>query len=132
MRSVGAFASGPLDVARGSALGSALEKLSQRPRQEGPIDPIYVGLLDSRDEDEKIEMFLSRGEGGEPCLVLRSVARSGMGWFPRKTLLIHPEQLQALEILVKRARGLLADTDHPATECEIIPLPWLGCPAVAE
>jgi hypothetical protein len=93
-----------------------------------------VGLLDSRSEDEKIEMFLSRGEAGEPCLTLRSIARSGLGWYPRKTIVIHPEQLQALEILVKRARGLLArEPASPSDSGEqVIPLPWFGCPAVSD
>lgn len=92
-----------------------------------------MGLLDSRSDDEKIEMFLTRGEGGEPCLTLRSIARSGLGWYPRKTLVIHPEQLQALEILVKRARGLLQGPPAGADgEEKVIPLPFFGCPAVSD
>ena len=95
--------------------------------------PTYVGLLDSRCEDEKIEIFLE-GEGEEVTITLRAIARSELGWYPRKTISFHPEQLQALEILVKRARALLAARadDRRSADSSVIPLPFLGCPAVAE
>ncbi|HEY7529386.1 MAG TPA: hypothetical protein VIC56_01760 [Gemmatimonadota bacterium] len=80
-------------------------------------------------------MYLAEGPAGEVSVRLRAIARSGMGWYPRKTIAFHPDQLRALEILVKRARGLLAARDAPAgpaDDPQVIPLPYLGCPAVAE
>ncbi|MFN2432344.1 MAG: hypothetical protein ABR599_05920 [Gemmatimonadota bacterium] len=85
-------------------------------------------------------MYLSEGERGEVSLTLRSIARSGVGWYARKTITVHPEQLQALEILVKRARGMLAarapDPARPETKPEdaglVIRLPFFGCPAVSD
>jgi hypothetical protein len=97
-----------------------------------------VGLLDTPCEDEKIEMYLTEGAGGEVSVCLRAIARSGMGWYPRKTIAFHPDQLRSLEILVKRARGLLAAREprvepaDAAADPQVIPLPYLGCPAVAE
>ncbi|MGH3111981.1 MAG: hypothetical protein ACRDOP_00770 [Gaiellaceae bacterium] len=86
-------------------------------------------------------MYLSETSDGEVRLVLRSIARSGLGWYAQKTLTLHPEQLQALEILVKRARGLLAarapaaprDGTAPSEEDDlVIRLPFFGCPAVQD
>ncbi|HEY7460613.1 MAG TPA: hypothetical protein VIC59_01895 [Gemmatimonadota bacterium] len=95
----------------------------------------YVGLLDSPREDEKLEMFLTEESGGEVRITLRTIARSGLGWYPTKTISIHPLQLQALEILVKRARSL-ANRRAPESEQpgdpQVIRLPFFDCPAVAD
>ncbi len=96
----------------------------------------YVGLLDSPSEDEKLEMFLSEGPAGEVRITLRTIARSGLGWYPQKTISIHPVQLQALEILVKRARAMTARraprNDEQPDDSQVIRLPYLNCPAVAD
>jgi hypothetical protein len=97
----------------------------------------YVGLLDSPQEDEKLEMFLTEGPDGQVRITLRTIARSGLGWYPQKTITIHPIQLQSLEILVKRARAMLSGR-APAADRQaegdprVIQLPYLGCPAVAD
>lgn len=96
-----------------------------------------MGLLDTPREDEKIEMYLEES-AGEVRVCLRAIARSGMGWYPQKTIAFHPDQLRALEILVKRARGLLAAREQQEAagaesgDPQVIPLPFLGCPAVAD
>ncbi len=100
----------------------------------------YVGLLDSPREDEKVEMLLRETEDGNVLITLRSIARSELGWYPQKTLIFHPQQLQALEILVKRARGLLEARPSSGSEArggragdpQVVELPFFGCPAVAE
>lgn len=80
-------------------------------------------------------MFLTEA-GGEVTITLRAIARSRLGWYPQKTITIHPVQLRALEILVKRARGLLdGGTPQPsATDApdgsKVIPLPVLDASAV--
>ena len=100
------------------------------------LSTTYVGLLDSPREDEKIEMFLSDGGDGEVRIQVRTIARSGLGWYPQKTITIHPTQLAALEVLVKRARAIVAQRSapaaEPAPESQVIRLPFLGCPAVAD
>jgi hypothetical protein len=97
---------------------------------------LYVGLLDSPSEDEKLEMFLSESTDGEVRITLRTIARSGLGWYPQKTISIHPVQLQALEILVKRARAMTArrksGNDEQPDDPQVIRLPYLNCPAVAD
>jgi hypothetical protein len=96
----------------------------------------YVGLLDSPSEDEKLEMFLCEGPDGEVRITLRTIARSGLGWYPQKTISIHPVQLQALEVLVKRARAMTARrdprNDEQPDDSKVIRLPFLNCPAVAD
>lgn len=96
-----------------------------------------MGLLDSPCEDEKIEMFLTRETPDDLRVCLRTISRSGLGWYPQKTIAIHPVQLQALEILVKRARAMLAESPQPpeagaAAAAEVIRLPYFGCPAVTD
>jgi hypothetical protein len=97
---------------------------------------LYVGLLDSPSEDEKLEMFLSESAEGEVRITLRTIARSGLGWYPQKTISIHPVQLQALEILVKRARAMTArreaGNDEQPNDPRVIRLPYFNCPAVAD
>lgn len=102
-----------------------------------PASATYIGLLDSPREDEKIEMYLTESEDGEVRIALRTIARSGLGWYPQKTLTIYPAQLQSLEILVKRARALLARSSavgsaEEAGDPQVIQLPFFGCPAVAD
>jgi hypothetical protein len=96
----------------------------------------YVGLLDSPSEDEKLEMFLAETPEGDVRITLRTIARSGLGWYPQKTISIHPVQLQALEILVKRARAMTARrgprNDEQPDDSNVIRLPYLNCPAVAD
>jgi len=98
-----------------------------------PAQPLFVGLLDSPREDEKLEMFLTEREGGEVSVTLRAIARSGMGWYPQKTISIHRDQLQALGILVKRARGLLAQRrtaeEGKPDDPQVIRLPRFDPPA---
>src|SRR5687768_14705633 len=97
----------------------------------GSLPHTYIGLLDSPNEDEKLEMFLTEHEDGEVRVTLRTIARSGIGWYPQKTIIVHPAQLQSLEILVKRARGMLASRhspDAPPT-ADVIRLPFFNCPA---
>lgn len=81
-------------------------------------------------------MFLTRAEKGEVRLTLRVIARSGLGWYPQKTILIHPAQLHSLEILIKRARGLLAEGGARANaqpeDPKVVRLPYFNCPAVAD
>jgi hypothetical protein len=103
---------------------------SQHQQTETAIST-YIGLLDSPVADEKIEVFLSEDERGEMRVMLRSIARSQLGWYPQKTLSLHPSQLAALELVVKRARRMLAARDggsSPPHDPEVIRLPYGAAP----
>ncbi len=85
-----------------------------------------IGVLDGKNESEKVEVLLNseKGEAGHLHLRLLSWGE-GIGWYPQKTIELDCRNLASLQTLCKKAEIHLETIRNktPRSSGKIIPFP---------
>lgn len=85
-----------------------------------------IGVLDGKNESEKVEVMLNSEKGETGRLHLRLLSwGEGIGWYPQKTIELDCRNLAALQTLCKKAEAHLKSERRrtPRSSGKIIPFP---------
>lgn len=85
-----------------------------------------IGVLDGKNESEKVEVLLDSEKGDSGHLHLRLLSwGEGIGWYPQKTIELDCRNLAGLQTLCKKAEAHLKPKRRktPRSTGKIIPFP---------
>jgi len=85
-----------------------------------------IGVLDGKNESEKVEVLLHSEKGEAGSLHLRLLSwGEGIGWYPQKTIELDCRSLAGLQNLCKKAEAYLKSERKrtPGSSGKIIPFP---------
>ena len=85
-----------------------------------------IGILEGRNETEKVEVHLTREGSTEEKLDLRLLSwGEGIGWYPQKTLALDCREIDALQTILNRAKALIKTKNRqkPRARGELVPFP---------
>jgi hypothetical protein len=80
-----------------------------------------IGILDSEQENQRLELVIETGEAPRLALKLVTYAK-GLGWNTQKTIYIDNDQAEELQFLLGGARSLLKQaTRNMGTQATLMP-----------
>ncbi len=85
-----------------------------------------IGVLEGRNESEKVEVHLTQSGSAEERLDLRLLSwGEGIGWYPQKTITLHCGEIDALQTILKRAKALIQTNNRQVSNArgELVPFP---------
>ncbi|MFQ5779548.1 MAG: hypothetical protein ACE5HN_02025 [Nitrospiria bacterium] len=85
-----------------------------------------IGILDGKDETEKVEVLLDCEQGEAAQIHMRLLSwGEGIGWYPQKTINLGCRHLGALQTVCKKAEALLKTQRRraPRPFGNVIPFP---------
>jgi len=85
-----------------------------------------IGILEGRNESEKVEVHLVQRGSAEERLDLRLLSwGEGIGWYPQKTIALNSGEIDALQTILKRAKALIQTNNRENSKSlgELVPFP---------
>lgn len=85
-----------------------------------------IGILEGRNESEKVEVHLTHAGSSEERLDLRLLSwGEGIGWYPQKTIALNCGEIEALQTVLKRAKALIRTNNRQKSNTggELVPFP---------
>ena len=66
-----------------------------------------IGVVEGKDETEKIEILMERDEDQEARLHLRSLSwGEGIGWYPQKTIILNCDEIGKLQTILNQVKAI--------------------------
>ncbi|MBI4851361.1 MAG: hypothetical protein HY819_05985 [Acidobacteria bacterium] len=79
-----------------------------------------IGILDSDEENQRLELIIENSETPKIALRLVTYAK-GLGWNTQKTIYIDSDQVEELQFLLGGAKSLLKQKTCKDTQISIVP-----------